>query len=314
MNRLTERQKRWLVVAAKLLIVLLALSGVGRTLARALDELEGFSWNVRPAWLVAAGGLYLMALLPSAMFWHRVLRALGQTPRIGETLRAFYIANLGKYVPGKTLVVVMRAGMIRSERVDTAAAVIAIFIETLTMMAVGALVATTVLAIWYRHLPWLLFVSAALALVTGLPTFPPVLRRLARWFQSLRFDVELIDRLSRLRAADLAAGWLGIAAGWSLMGLSLWATIVAFGLSAGGPTLDWPLCTLSVALAVVAGFLSFVPAGAVVREAVLLELLAPQLGEANALVAAVLLRVVWLVSDLVVSGILYMSPRITASD
>ncbi len=66
--------------------------------------------------------------------------------------------------------------------------------------------------------------------------------------------------------------------------------------------------------AVVAGFLSFIPAGAVVREAVLLELLAPQLGEANALVAAVLLRVVWLVSELVVSGILYMSPRITASD
>ena len=313
MNRLTERQKRWLVFGAKLLIVVLALWGVGRTLDRALDELKGFTWNVRPVWLAAAGGLYLAGLLPSAFFWHRVLRALGQTPRLGETLRAYYVGNLGKYVPGKTLVVVMRAGMIRSQRVDTAAAVVSVFIETLTMMAIGALVAAAVLAVWYRHLYWLIPISGGLALVLGLPTFPPVLRQLARWFRSLRFEAAIIERLHRLRATDLAAGWLGIAAGWSLMGLSLWATIVAFGLSAGGPAFDLPLYTVSVALAVVAGFLSFIPAGAVVREAILLELLAPQLGEVNALVAAVLLRVVWLVSEFAVSGILYISPRITGS-
>ena len=59
----------------------------------------------------------------------------------------------------------------------------------------------------------------------------------------------------------------------------------------------------------VAGFVCFIPAGAIVREVVLLELLAPALGEAGALVTAILLRVVWLVSEIVLSGILYIVPR-----
>ena len=49
-----------------------------------------------------------------------------------------------------------------------------------------------------------------------------------------------------------------------------------------------------------------VPGGAVVREAVLAELMVPRLGEATALLSAVLLRLVWLLSELVISGILYL--------
>ena len=71
------------------------------------------------------------------------------------------------------------------------------------------------------------------------------------------------------------------------------------------------LCTAAVALATVAGFLSFVPGGAVVREAVLAEtlgLLMPGLGGVTALVGSVLLRLVWLLSELAISGILYFGP------
>jgi hypothetical protein len=43
----------------------------------------------------------------------------------------------------------------------------------------------------------------------------------------------------------------------------------------------------------------------VVREAVLAELMVPRLGEMAALLGAVLLRLVWLLSELLISGILY---------
>ena len=76
-----------------------------------------YSWDFDPGWLGLAGVLYLLGLLPAGLFWHRVLLVLGQDARLGETLRAYYIGHLGKYVPGKAMVVVIRAGLIRSHRV-----------------------------------------------------------------------------------------------------------------------------------------------------------------------------------------------------
>ena len=71
--------------------------------------------------------------------------------------------------------------------------------------------------------------------------------------------------------------------------------------------------TASVALAMVGGFLSLIPGGVVVREAVLAELMVPHfevimphLGQVIAVVSALLLRLVWLVAELVISGILYV--------
>ena len=58
-----------------------------------------------------------------------------------ETTRAYYVGHLGKYVPGKALVVIIRTGLISGPRVDTTVAAVSIFIETLTMMAVGAFLA-----------------------------------------------------------------------------------------------------------------------------------------------------------------------------
>jgi uncharacterized membrane protein YbhN (UPF0104 family) len=49
------------------------------------------------------------------------------------------------------------------------------------------------------------------------------------------------------------------------------------------------------------------PGGLGVRDAFLIELLARDYGAANAVVVTVVLRLVWLVTELVVCGILYIS-------
>jgi uncharacterized membrane protein YbhN (UPF0104 family) len=69
---------------------------------------------------------------------------------------------------------------------------------------------------------------------------------------------------------------------------------------------DLPVLIAAAAFSVVAGFLSMLPGGIVVRDAALMQLLAPISGDANALVAAVLMRLVWLVSEVVACGILYV--------
>ena len=305
-------RKKWLLRAVKLLIVLLVLWFVRRTLVDAWNDLaaedaEGYPWHVAPGWLVLAGGVYLLGLLPAALFWYRVLIVLGQRPRLLETLRAYYVGHLGKYVPGKAMVVVIRAGLIRSHRVHTGIAAASVFVETLTMMAAGALLAAAYLAIRAGGEHLLLLVAAVgLMAGAGLPTLPPVFRRLAKLAGVGRSDPETSQQLERLGLGTLATGWLLMLLGWGLLGLSFWAVLRGMGVDNLDLAHEWPLYTASVSLAMVAGFLSLIPGGALVREAILAELMVPHFGEVVAVLSALLLRLVWLVSELVISGILYV--------
>ena len=62
-----------------------------------------------------------------------------------------------------------------------------------------------------------------------------------------------------------------------------------------------PLAMSCVALAMVAGFISLIPGGAGVREYIILALLGPTLGATGAILAAVALRLVWLVTEVLLA-------------
>lgn len=305
-NRPTR--KAWLWLAIKLVIVAAVFWGVQATLRRAVAELGEQRWHTDPWWLVLSGLLYLAGLAPSGWFWHRLLCRLGGQPTLGQTLRSYYIGHLGKYVPGKALVIVLRAGLLRGQQVDAVLATATVFLETLTTMAVGAILAAAIVGIWFRE-NWLLVGSAlAMAAITGLPVWPPIFRRVAMLLRAGKANPLLIERLAELDFRTLLTGWLGIAGGWFLIGLSLWAARRSIGLESADFWLDTARYTAAVALATVAGFLSFIPGGFGVRDVVLMEVLAlgfSQDAAATALVSAILLRLVWLVAELVISAILY---------
>jgi len=301
--------KHWLPLVFKLAIGALLAWGLHRTILSALDDLREQGWrasSLRPAWLAAAGGLYLLAFVPSAFFWRHVLATLGQPPHVVPALRAYYIGHLGKYVPGKAMVIVLRAACLRSEGVGTAVATASVFYETLSTMAVGALLAATILAVWHRDQVQLVLVALALAIVAGAPAAPGIFQWLARLAGIERVAPGVIDRLGGLSYRSLLVWWLAVAAGWCLLGASLWATLQSIEYTPTlGPAREIVLCTAVAALSIVAGFASMIPGGIGVRELVILELLAPAVGSGPALVCAVLSRLTGLVSELMISIILY---------
>jgi uncharacterized membrane protein YbhN (UPF0104 family) len=76
--------------------------------------------------------------------------------------------------------------------------------------------------------------------------------------------------------------------------------------------IDWPLCIATIALAVVLGFVSLLPAGVGVRDIALLQLLGPRLevlspgrGQALALIAVVVLRIIWLLAETILAAVLW---------
>ncbi len=269
--------------------------------------------DLDPWWLLLAGTLYLCGMIPSWLFWHRTLVAMGQRPSLLRTLRAFYIGHLGKYVPGKALVVLLRTGLVRGPGVDTTVAATSVFVETLTFMAVGASL-SAVLLLTVSDQWWLIGLAVGLLFVAGVPTIPPLFRRLVRMAGVRRANPEIDASIEGLNWRLLGGGWLTIVVGWFAFGASLWATLrsVPPELLTSPVTAPWShlgLLTACVALAMVAGFLSLLPGGLGVRELVLIPLLAPAYGGAAAIVAAVLLRLVWLVAELAIAAVLYVGVR-----
>ena len=171
--------KKWLIVAVKLLIVVLVAWFVRDTLVKAWRQIGEQTWHWQPFWLLSAGAIYLIGLLPAAAYWHYVLKVLGQDARWVNTLRAYYIGHLGKYVPGKAMVVILRTGMVRGQGVDTGVAAVSVFFETLTMMAVGAFMAAGILAVRLRE-ERDFWGAIGMMIISGLPVVPPIFRRLAR--------------------------------------------------------------------------------------------------------------------------------------
>ena len=298
-----------LVLVAKLAILAIVVVGVHGTFSAGLAELEKRSWtlsDVHAVWLLVAGVLYLVSLVPAGCYWHAMLRAAGQHPRLAHTLAAYFVGHLGKYVPGKAMVVVLRAGLIRGERVTTAVATVTIFFETLGSMAVGALVACLTLLIWFPAEWRLAAVAAGLACMTAAPTLPFVFRRLVGLFGVKRFDPASAEAIARIPLSRILSGWLGLAAGWLVNGLSLWATVRAIGGASDRRfDVEFAACVAAAALSTVAGFVALVPGGILVREAVVLRVLAPVVGDAPALVAAIVSRLVSVVAEAAISGILY---------
>jgi len=165
-------------------IIAVVFWAVRHTLIEAWAQVSRFSWRLNIGWLFLSGIFYLIALVPAALYWFVALRQLGQKPRFVETLRAYYVGGLGKYVPGKAMVVIMRTAMIRSSTVHTTVAAASVFLETFTMMAVGSLWALLIVLLRLRHDPEFSRLTPVMIAVFVLLTFltlPSVFRWFLQW-------------------------------------------------------------------------------------------------------------------------------------
>ena len=267
--------------------------------------------------------LYVASISAGGFYWHRVLTVVQQKVDLGSALRIFYASQLGKYVPGKAMVVLIRATSLQKLGVPFKVGVTSVFIETLTWIAVGAAWGAFALACWVRTEGWLAAAACVVALVATLPTYPTVLRKV---LQRLSFESNLVERF-RLR--DIGVGWLTFSIGWGLSASSLWVLLSAFplaasesigqGLTGSGQAsaalqlADLGICMAAVSLASVFGFVSLLPGGLGVRELVMLPLLSSRFGFAQATMVILALRLVWMVSEFLLVAICSLSHRQTSS-
>ena len=306
--------KPWMARVLKAIIFGVVALMISRTISHSADEFGDLNLSLEQidlAALMTSSLFYSLGLLCFACVWHKSLRILGQSPTFAESVGSYYLSQLGKYVPGKALVVLIRSERVHSKRTALAPAVTAVFIETLAMMAVGAILAGLLLLLtgFHRTEPLLLWISLGLALTAGIPSIPPVFRSVIRLITRKKLNNGLTTNIANLTMGNMLPAWGIQSLGWLLLGASMYSCLTAIptGLLEMPLSLsDTGLMTATVALAMVAGFLSLLPGGAGVREYIILTLLAPSFGVVAATVSALLLRVTWLASELSFGVLFYI--------
>ncbi|OWK47205.1 hypothetical protein FRUB_00904 [Fimbriiglobus ruber] len=309
------------MLVVKSVLAAVIVGAVGWQFARTLrsPELWEHEFSVRHEYLIPAGFLYLAAHTLWGTFWWQLLRSQGAHVPWIVGIRAYFVSQFGKYVPGKAWVLVLRVGLLHGYGLSPATVAVTATYETLTSMAAGALLGICLLP-WAGNGVGIQLDSGqgvALIGIAGLPLALGLLNRATARIAARRRGPDARPLPSpSLRL--LAQGLLQDTAGWCLLGLSLWLTVR--GLTGG----DIPMNTLvflqdlaAVSLAYVAGFVVLVsPGGLGAREFVLQQVLSPQLvptagaaADGLAVVIALVLRLVWTLFEVACAGSLWMFAR-----
>lgn len=288
---------RWGVTIA---VVAMVLWFAGGTVRKGWDQLSDAELVIRWPWVALSAGLYLVGLAPQAFFWWLTLRRLGEYPPVFAIVRGYYLGHLGKYVPGKALVAVLRTGVLVGVGCNMRRAVVSVFVETLLFMATGGALAAALLVVSGDGPRSYIWLSAGLALAVGLPATPPIARRLARRIvakQPPASSAHEADPVAGITWSLAAAGVACSTLAWGVLGLSLWAAVRAVSDVTVSPIGQLALWVESVTLPVVAGFLSLIPGGLMVRDVLQVELLTPTLPPDIALVVAAVWRLISVASE-----------------
>ena len=269
-----------------------------RRLAMEVDVGRPRLSNLRYPWLFAATVAYAISLLPPGRVLGRTCNALGHPCQGSIAMASQLVGHLGKYVPGKAMVVVLRAGVLRRDSIPVASAATAVVVETCLMMAVGGAVGT-LLVLWLPVPSWIRFAAAMLAILAWLPTTPPILVRVVKTIGRSTND----GALDALRWRWWARSVLESLLAWCGIAVSFYCILVAVPSLAALPTawVVFPVASAGIVLAMVLGFASLLPGGAGVRELTLITITSQVTDEFHALVCAVLARLIFIVGESVMA-------------
>ncbi len=288
---------RGVLVLAALASCAVAVGSQGGKIRDALGQLSAGR-------LVLAACAVLVASVATMLSWRCILADLGSPLRLRPAARVFFVSQLGKYLPGSVWPVLAQVELGRDLRVPPGRSAVVAVITLAIGVTTGLLVAAATLPLAEPHAlrayAWAFLVVPLLLVLLHPRVLNPLLSRLFR----LARRTPPTDRLTAAGIAT-AAGWALVA--WLAYGLQL--AVLVQDLKATPSSLVL-LAVGAFSLAWTVGFLVVVaPAGAGVREAVLVLTLSPVLPAAAALLVALVSRVLLTFADLGLAGVAVVLER-----
>jgi hypothetical protein len=250
---------------------------------------------------VSWGGLCVSVLLALAfeltgmLAWQRTLEELGSPLQTGAAAHIYFVSQLGKYVPGSLWAGVAMVRLGEGAEVPRSRMAFSYLLATAFSLMTGLMIGVPALIVYGSYLPLAL---ATLAVLASILLWP----RALNWLLDLGLRLARRGRLERpLRGRGIVRIVGLYVVTWVVGGLHVWALAT----SVGGRAL--PALFPSIAAFTVASALGvlvvFAPAGAGVRDVLMVLILTPVTGAAAATAVAVLSRGILTVLDLAGGGV-----------
>ncbi len=288
----TTRRTSWRRALVSGVLVAVLVVAFGWALSGQWSEIVEAVRDQDPWVLLGSLGLAVAGVWMSFELWRGTLAALGSTVARRPASRLFFVAQLGKYVPGSVWPVVAQMRMGRELGIPRQRTALAFLLTLGLSVLVGMLVGLAALpALLQAEGRGVLFGLLALPVLLALLVPAVINRLLERGLRLLRrpgLDAPLSGR-------DIARGVLWSIAFWVVYGGHAWLLAVGMG---ADPLEALPVAIGGFAIAFSIGpLLVVLPAGAGVREAVLVVLLAGLLTTPEATAVALTSRGILMLTD-----------------
>lgn len=274
------------------LLVVAMVAAFGWALAGRWSEIVDRLGHQHPVVVLGALALALAGVFLSFLLWRGTLTTLGSTLAVRPGARLFFVTQLGKYLPGAVWPVVAQMRMGRDLGVPRQRMALAFLLTLGLTTLVGILVGVAALPALLRAEGRLVLLGLLAVPLLGALLVPRVLNAL------LGLGLRVIRRPGldqSLTGRDVSRGVGSALLFWLVYGGHVW--LLAVGLGAD-PLAALPVAIGGFAIAFSLGpLLVVLPAGAGVREAVLVILLASVLPTPAATAVALTSRGILMLTD-----------------
>lgn len=301
---------RWVWRGAQAVILVAVLYGIWALLATELRELswsDFTAFSPSPVRLVLSLVLLVGVYVAHAFLWRRIVIDLGVgRPDPRTTVRVYFVASLGRYIPGKLWQIAGLAILSSRAGMRAGGATAAALLGQFGFLATGLLFVAVILPDWVSGpTPYILgFVMVSMAGAIWVVTATPAGHATREWLRSHLGEksgqrlTATLDLADRMRGRDAIVWALGYGLSWVLLGIAFTLFTTAFVPEAVPHN---RLVAGTVAASYLAGYMVLVaPAGLGVREGAMTALLTaiPGFPVAAAVVVAILSRVWFTIGEL----------------
>ncbi|MBN2586197.1 MAG: hypothetical protein JXA64_04510 [Candidatus Fermentibacteraceae bacterium] len=267
------KDRKWLKWLTRLVLAILVALAVWVILDQGenwLSQISTFSWQ--PDWIILAGSVMLLGLsyyyIP--LGWIILSMKAGSLAERKELRSAWFMSQLGRYIPGKVWLFAGRAAFLKSRGMTGYRATSIPFLELLFTAAGAGLAALPAIVLARGAAFSNPALKGALVAAGTSILLIPLLRPFQKWLYRLRHgQVPAELPLPDFKGSLLLL--LFFACLWWVRGLTLYLWITGFGMSG----IDLSICFAAAPLSWLAGYIVFlVPGGIGIREAVVTAMVA----------------------------------------
>jgi glycosyltransferase 2 family protein len=291
-----------LVFWIKLVLTVAVIGFIIYEVSRTAAKLRSEPFTVEIPWILASLAAFAAFMIQSALVWYWLAKKMGDRTPLVPAIGAYVFSQMGKYVPGKVALLLMRVERAKRAGMDPQICVVATLIENAMYMVSGAMIAVATLLLYARENLLLVAVISAGLLAMCAVFHPAIFYRLVNRVM-VKMKRPEVPAQDRLRAHHMLIAVIGFFPCWLLGGLSLWCATRAIHLSIPPETLrlapaDYTKFPGAVALGVVGGMAFLTPGGVGPRELIQGLILVPVVGQTWAVLAVALQRLVQIACEI----------------